>query len=67
MGIFHIFKILQMVQKLRKTSQIYLSLTLFFPMFPFDPSENIRKPLGFRISPSGRRLGEPPLPLPNQC
>ena len=22
-------------------------LTLFFPMFPFDPPENIRKPLAF--------------------
>ena len=24
-----------------------LTLTLFFPMFPFDPPENIRKPLSF--------------------
>ena len=23
-------------------------LTLYFPMFPFDPPENIRKPLVFR-------------------
>ena len=23
------------------------SLPLFFPMFPFDPPENIRKPLAF--------------------
>ena len=27
--------------------KIYMSLTLFFPMFPFDPPENIRKPLVF--------------------
>ena len=26
---------------------VSLRLTLFFPMFPFDPPENIRKPLGF--------------------
>ena len=24
-----------------------IDLTLFFPMFPFDPPENIRKPLVF--------------------
>ena len=35
-----------------KVSNAYItlsgcSLTLFFPMFPFDPPENIRKPLVF--------------------
>ena len=29
------------------TFEIQGSLTLFFPMFPFDPPENIRKPLVF--------------------
>ena len=26
--------------------KLILDLTLFFPMFPFDPPENIRKPKG---------------------
>ena len=30
-----------------KNSEICQKLTLFFPMFPFDPPENIRKPLVF--------------------
>ena len=35
---------------------------LFFPIFPFDPPENIRKPLGFRVSPSEGKLGHAPSP-----
>ena len=29
-------------------AKIVVTLSLFFPMFPFDPLENIRKPLVFR-------------------
>ena len=45
---------LQLVEKLKflevvlvsmvKLDHLFISLTLFFPMFPFDPTENIRKP-----------------------
>ena len=41
-------------------------LTLYFPIFPFDPPENIRKPLGskglthsLRYCPSGFKLVNP--------
>ena len=32
-----------------------LCLTLFFPMFSFDPPENIRKPLGFLMFSGGSK------------
>ena len=31
----------------KKMSSVLSLLTLYFPMFPFDPPENIRKPLVF--------------------